>query len=116
MYDFCQWLVHAKKFKKTRAWLRHIKNVILSKYELSIKQETLFRVSVNSGPEFYLIGTLQRGTFVRELEPIVFDHTQIMEYIDISHMSLPPRRVYGPVLLVNGDKLTLSYNLCTINY
>lgn len=96
------------QFKKTRAWLKHIKNVLLSKYELCVEHETLFIVSINSGPEFYLIGTTKRGSFDRVLEPIMFDKCMVVECITVSHMSLHPQILYGPYLMFPGDVLQLT--------
>ena len=98
-------------FKKTLAWFRHIKNVFFSKYELAFKQETLFRVSVNGGPEFYLVGTMKPGSFDRILEPLTFPKTMTVEYITISHMTLASKILYGPIFYCVEDQIRITYSL-----
>lgn len=118
------WYDSAKRrFKKTffyLAWsqlvwptLRKIKNFLLSRYELSCKQETLFEVMVKRdgewGPTFYLVGTVERGSFDYKLEPIGYEMSTLINEIKVSHMSLKPHSVTGPIFMVPGDTLQLSY-------
>jgi hypothetical protein len=113
MYDLSETLVHGTidMFKKTRKWLKLVKRIILSKYELVCKHETLFKVSLNSGPVFYVVGTIKPGTLDRILEPITFSETKIIEYVDVSHMGLVPKRLYGPFYVCNGDRLNITYDV-----
>jgi hypothetical protein len=104
-----------RKFKKTCGlFLSRVKNMALSRYELSFKQESLFHVGIKTDRDAvvkysYMVGTVRRGTFDFELEPIKWDRTTCIEKIELSHMSLPAKTFYGPIHMVVGDTLKLIY-------
>jgi hypothetical protein len=109
------WIWLGRKFYKTCDFFKRLKNVFFSRYELSFKQETLFKVAIYADNGWgaiyndYLVGTVTRGTFTYELEPFVADKDMIINRVEISHMSLPPKVLYGPFHLMDGDSLKVSY-------
>jgi hypothetical protein len=103
------------KFKKTcNLFLSRVKNMIFSRYELSFKQESLFHVGIKTNHDAvikysYMVGTVKRGTFDFMLEDIKWDKTICVERVEVSHMSLPAKTFYGPIHMMVGDTLKVSY-------
>lgn len=98
-----------QKFKETR-------NFLFSRYELSFKQETLFKVEIKTDRDgfvktTYMVGQRRPGTFSWDLEKIEYDMTTLVEYIKVHHMSRPPKTIYGPILMLSGDTLQVSYSV-----
>lgn len=107
-----------QKFKKTSepvaGFLTRIKNMVMSRYELSFKQESLFHVGIKTDKDAvvkysYMVGTVRRGSFDFEIEPIKYDHTTCIEKIELSHMNLPAKTIYGPIHMMYADVLKLTY-------
>lgn len=103
-----------RTFSKTRCFLGRVRNMVLSRYELSFKQETLFKVGIKTNrdaivKECWMLGHVRRGSFDWEIEEIKYTVATVVEKIELSHMSLPCKTIYGPIHLMNGDVLRLSY-------
>jgi hypothetical protein len=102
-------------FKKTKDFFKRLKNMFWSRYELSFCQETLFKVKIYSdngwGPvlDDYFVGTVIPGTFKYQCESFVADRQMVINRVEISHMHLRPKVLYGPFHLMPDDKLTISY-------
>jgi hypothetical protein len=104
-----------RKFKKTCGlFLSRVWNFLTSRYELSFKEETLFKVGIKTDKDAlvkysHMVGTVRPGSFEFELEPITYSTATTVEKIELEHMCRPVNTILGPIHMMNGDVLKLSY-------